>query len=127
MIDMANRPDVAVRLVTLKLCFTHDFYSCLSRSFGLSPLISNPGAGEGNRTLVFSLEGCCSAIELHPRGLLISAKPIILQPRRPAARGSLHHLSPVAQASCPPLAAPASAVPLSPAQAAWAPLRRPSL
>src|SRR4051794_17983214 len=25
------------------------------------------GAGEGNRTLVFSLEGCCSSIELHPR------------------------------------------------------------
>ncbi len=25
------------------------------------------GAGEGNRNLVFSLEGCCSAIELHPR------------------------------------------------------------
>jgi hypothetical protein len=26
------------------------------------------GAGGGNRTLVFSLEGCCSTIELHPRG-----------------------------------------------------------
>src|SRR4026209_1166874 len=25
-----------------------------------------PGAGEGNRTLVISLEGFCSAIELHP-------------------------------------------------------------
>ena len=25
------------------------------------------GAGEGNRTLVVSLEGCCSTIELHPR------------------------------------------------------------
>src|SRR6202012_2966712 len=25
------------------------------------------GAGEGKRTLVFSLEGCCSPIELHPR------------------------------------------------------------
>ena len=24
------------------------------------------GAGEGNRTPVFSLEGCCSTIELHP-------------------------------------------------------------
>ena len=29
------------------------------------------GAGEGNRTLVFSLEGCCSTIELHPHALLI--------------------------------------------------------
>jgi hypothetical protein len=28
------------------------------------------GAGEGNRTLVFSLEGCCSTIELHPHCLL---------------------------------------------------------
>src|SRR5258708_12756564 len=26
------------------------------------------GAGEGNRTLVVSLEGFCSTIELHPRG-----------------------------------------------------------
>ena len=25
------------------------------------------GAGEGNRTLVFSLEGCGSTIELHPQ------------------------------------------------------------
>jgi hypothetical protein len=29
--------------------------------------IENVGAGEGNRTLVISLEGCCSTIELHPR------------------------------------------------------------
>jgi hypothetical protein len=27
----------------------------------------NIGAGEGNRTLVISLEGCCSTIELHPQ------------------------------------------------------------
>ena len=26
-----------------------------------------PKAGEGNRTLVFSLEGCCTTIVLHPR------------------------------------------------------------
>ena len=32
---------------------------------GLNPLKIN-GAGEGNRTLVISLEGCCSTIELHP-------------------------------------------------------------
>jgi hypothetical protein len=30
-------------------------------------VIEKIGAGEGNRTLVFSLEGCCSTIELHPR------------------------------------------------------------
>ena len=28
----------------------------------------NAGAGEGNRTLVVSLEGFCSTIELHPHG-----------------------------------------------------------
>src|SRR5262249_18621788 len=34
--------------------------------------IETIGAGEGNRTLVISLEGCCSTIELHPRqGALI--------------------------------------------------------
>jgi hypothetical protein len=32
-------------------------------------VIENIGAGEGNRTLVFSLEGCCSTIELHPRAV----------------------------------------------------------
>ena len=32
-------------------------------------------AGEGNRTLVFSLEGCCSTIELHPHRKLQSSEP----------------------------------------------------
>src|SRR5580692_10290686 len=36
-------------------------------------VLENIGAGEGNRTLVFSLEGCCSTIELHP---LIDRSPI---------------------------------------------------
>ena len=42
--------------------------------FARAPAISacsqhaKAGAGEGNRTLVFSLEGCCSTIELHPPG-----------------------------------------------------------
>jgi hypothetical protein len=30
------------------------------------------GAGEGNRTLVISLEGCCSTIELHPLSRVVS-------------------------------------------------------
>jgi hypothetical protein len=34
------------------------------------------GAGEGNRTLVFSLEGCCSTIELHPQPRCLSAAPL---------------------------------------------------
>src|SRR5206468_13098824 len=33
----------------------------------LNKCLKSFGAGEGNRTLVFSLEGCCSTIELHPR------------------------------------------------------------
>src|SRR5689334_19586801 len=32
------------------------------------------GAGEGNRTLVISLEGFCSTIELHPPGLAENSK-----------------------------------------------------
>ena len=32
-----------------------------------TPVNDNNGAGEGNRTLVCSLEGCRSTIELHPR------------------------------------------------------------
>ena len=38
------------------------------------------GAGEGNRTLVVSLEGFCSTIELHPPGLLL---PLPLGPCGP--------------------------------------------
>jgi hypothetical protein len=30
-------------------------------------VLENIGAGEGNRTLVISLEGFCSTIELHPQ------------------------------------------------------------
>jgi hypothetical protein len=40
--------------------------------------IETLGAGEGNRTLVFSLEGCCSTIELHPlmgRSRITPGKP----------------------------------------------------
>jgi hypothetical protein len=34
---------------------------------GLGCFAAKIGAGEGNRTLVISLEGFCSTIELHPR------------------------------------------------------------
>ena len=39
------------------------------------------GAGEGNRTLVVSLEGLCSTIELHP--LVEAAMPLAEQRRQP--------------------------------------------
>ena len=39
------------------------------------PHVGKGGAGEGNRTLVISLEGCCSTIELHPhRGPAVGIK-----------------------------------------------------
>ncbi len=41
--------------------------------------INCSGAGEGNRTLVVSLEGFCSTIELHPRNLP-PRQPIIQTP-----------------------------------------------
>jgi hypothetical protein len=41
-------------------------YSCSAPDSLLSSLDSFK-AGEGNRTLVISLEGCCSTIELHPQ------------------------------------------------------------
>ena len=34
----------------------------------MTQVLEKIGAGEGNRTLVISLEGCCSTIELHPQG-----------------------------------------------------------
>ena len=48
---------------------------------GANPLSS--GAGEGNRTLVISLEGFCSAIELHPPSIQYSLASF--PPRRSAA------------------------------------------
>src|SRR6187549_2087376 len=43
------------------------------------------GAGERNRTVVISLEGCCSTIELHPRILPHRSAEI----RPPAGRAGL--------------------------------------
>src|SRR5690606_38774140 len=50
--------------------------TCRPRRLRASDL--KTGAGEGNRTLVLSLEGFSSTIELHPRGLPAS-------PNKPAA------------------------------------------
>ena len=55
---------------TLTAMFSHSNeqkHSCPSGKPVLRQVSENIGAGEGNRTLVFSLEGCCSTIELHPR------------------------------------------------------------
>ena len=46
----------------------------LAHIWGIAELLAyltalQAGAGEGNRTLVSSLEGWCSTIELHPQAL----------------------------------------------------------
>ena len=40
--------------------------TCRNEIGSAAQVIEIFGAGEGNRTLVISLEGCCSTIELHP-------------------------------------------------------------
>src|SRR5215207_7174040 len=47
-------------------------------------VIEKIGAGEGNRTLVISLEGCCSTIELHPQ----KTWPVLAPPPAFACNGS---------------------------------------
>jgi hypothetical protein len=52
----------------------------VTRTSPTRDVIEIVGAGEGNRTLVISLEGCCSTIELHPHnpyfiGLSASPRP----------------------------------------------------
>ncbi len=42
----------------------HDLF--FKQPFWIGTTTKTSGAGEGNRTLVFSLEGCGSTIELHP-------------------------------------------------------------
>ena len=48
----------------------------------MAQVIEKTGAGEGNRTLVISLEGCCSTIELHPRTFTAGALINLSQERR---------------------------------------------
>src|SRR4051812_49943876 len=52
-----------------------------------SPGRSDFGAGEGNRTLVVSLEGFCSTIELHPLGLCALSPDAHAAASGQAARG----------------------------------------
>src|SRR5262245_16620707 len=56
---------------------------CLNEKRRRRQVLENAGAGEGNRTLVFSLEGCCSTIELHPRRLSPNTACRGSQPPRP--------------------------------------------
>ena len=71
------------------------------------------GAGEGNRTLVFSLEGCCSTIELHPRWAMpnTAAGPASTPvPHFPAAKRRLATTLPISWPR--PVSAPEALKPL---------------
>jgi hypothetical protein len=50
-------------------CQNEQQHLCQNGRPSMTQVLEKIGAGEGNRTLVISLEGCCSTIELHPRTL----------------------------------------------------------
>src|SRR5262249_18100739 len=49
--------------------------ACQNEMMTVTQALEKIGAGEGNRTLVISLEGCCSTIELHPRTRSSTCEP----------------------------------------------------
>ena len=56
-------------LFSFKFSFLFSILRCVDSFVWLGGIMERSGreAGRGNRTLVFSLEGYCSTIELHPR------------------------------------------------------------
>ncbi len=48
------------------VCQNEQHPACQNGMRTMTQVLEKAGAGEGNRTLVISLEGCCSTIELHP-------------------------------------------------------------
>ena len=54
-------------------------HPCQNEITTMTQVIEKIGAGEGNRTLVISLEGCCSTIELHPRRTTFNSPPSLLR------------------------------------------------
>ena len=69
------------------------------------------GAGEGNRTLVVSLEGFCSTIELHPHLAIMRADAIGPLIREKASRTTTHPRYLKARLIIKPLGASTSRVP----------------
>src|SRR6266702_2784618 len=102
MIDMANRPNVAMRLRPLKLRLRHlaafsskkssQTKTSLSSNHLSEPTGSAAGAGDGNRTHVASLEGWCSTIELHPPGTPPSPPALPNSPVIPPDPGAARRL-----------------------------------
>ena len=76
-----RRSGVSTR-VSLKSCRPFTAFRALQNS--TIPGWPNFGAGEGNRTLVVSLEGFCSTIELHP--LAGRPMPLPQRSRQPISR-----------------------------------------
>jgi hypothetical protein len=56
--------EVVGRILTHRTAKVHCFPEVIENEW---EFFGSVGAGEGNRTLVISLEGCCSTIELHPQ------------------------------------------------------------
>ena len=84
-VDVTNRPDVAVRLRPLKLRLRHRFRLSVRNREHKRTTETQPGAGagDGNRTHVASLEGWSSTIELHPRSAR-TRRPDPLPPPAPS-------------------------------------------
>src|SRR5262249_60645043 len=57
--------------------------ACQNEMMTVTQALENIGAGEGNRTLVISLEGCCSTIELHPRTRSSTCEPAFAKAAAP--------------------------------------------
>jgi hypothetical protein len=51
-------------------CQNEQKAACQNGAMIMAQVLEKIGAGEGNRTLVISLEGFCSTIELHPHSQL---------------------------------------------------------
>ena len=51
----------------MDICQNEQQAACQNAGVNMPQVTERIGAGEGNRTLVISLEGFCSTIELHPR------------------------------------------------------------
>src|SRR5262245_35022783 len=65
------------------ICQNEQQPACQNGVKAMVQVLENVGAGEGNRTLVISLEGCCSTIELHPHAKLTPYERSKAHPRRP--------------------------------------------
>src|SRR5215467_9301256 len=87
MINVTDRPDVAVRLRPLKLRLRHRLENSIRKKNDRISTRRRPlGAGDGNRTHVASLEGWSSTIELHPLRAATEAGAAPSSPPLPCAR-----------------------------------------